>query len=405
MGISHAGRLPWLRPRDRIGDDRSSPSPLRQRRARWTAIVRKVSGTMAIYRMSAQVISRSSGRSATAAAAYRCGGRITDERTGQIHDYERRSGVLHEEVMAPPDTPEWMLDREALWNAIEKVEKRRDAQVCREVQLALPHELNHAEQLQLVRGFVGREFVALGMVADLAIHASHRKGDPRNEHAHVLLTMRQITNDGFGPKDRSWNERALISHWREAWADHVNRALVRAGHDDRVDHRTLEAQRVDAERQAAEARAANDNEKAEALEIEAVILDREPQPKVGYIATALERRGLRTERGDLWRAVMARNFVRLRDWLSLQRDRLETAWQLVNAMFERGYGRGPAQRDHAARSREAAPSPQEHGRAYTQEERDRLLGRRPAGGRQASADRPVVSPKPKGRDRDDDRER
>jgi len=154
-----------------------------------------------------------------------------------------------------------------------------------EVQLALPHELAPHAQLELARGFVGREFVARGMIADLAIHASHRKGDPRNEHVHVMLTLREITGEGFGNKDRSWNERALIGHWREEWAEHVNRALDRAGHEERVDHRTLEAQRKDAERQAAEARAANDNERAGVLEIEAVVLDREPQPKIGHIAT------------------------------------------------------------------------------------------------------------------------
>src|SRR5690606_28607044 len=109
----------------------------------------------------------------------------------------------------------------------------------------------------------------------------------------------------------------------------------------RVDHRTLEAQRVDVERQAVEARAANDNDRAEVLEIEAVILDREPQPKVGHIATALERQGHRTERGDLWRAVMARNFARLHQWLTLQKDRVSTIWGLAQAMFERGHDRSP----------------------------------------------------------------
>lgn len=359
---------------------------------------------MAIYRLSAQVISRADGRSATAAAAYRSGGRIADERTGQVHDYERRSGILHEEIMAPSDTPEWMLDREALWNAVERVEKRRDAQLCREVQLALPHELGRAAQLELVRGFVGREFVTRGMIADIAVHASHRKGDARNEHAHVMLTLREITQAGFGNKDRSWNDRALLGQWREEWAEHVNHALDRAGHQERVDHRTLEAQRGDAERQAAEARAANDNERAEALEVEAVVLDREPQPKIGHIAMALERQGQRTERGDLWRTVMARNLARLHGWLSLQRERVATVWELVRTVFERGHGRAPIQPDRSGRDPDAAPDPGEQAKVYTQEERDRLLGRQPSSGRPAGSERPGTISRPRGRD-DDDRER
>lgn len=352
---------------------------------------------MAIYRLSAQVISRASGRSATAAAAYRSGGRIADQRTGQVHDYERRSGVVHEEIMAPPNTPEWMLDREALWNAVEQAEKRKDAQLCREIQLALPHELDRQNQLELVREFAGQEFVARGMIADVAFHESHRKGDPRNEHVHVMLTLREIAGDGFGRKDRSWNERALIGHWREQWAEHVNRALERAGHQERVDHRTLEAQRIVAERQAAEARAANDNEKAATLEIEAVILDREPEPKIGHIATALERQGMRTERGDLWRSVVASNLARLHNWFRLQQDRLATTWGLVQALFDRTRTRsevGSPQRTAPRRDRSDPPS-------YSQEERDRLLGKKRPDERRdldRSRDR-----REKGRD--DDRER
>jgi len=167
---------------------------------------------MAIYRLSAQVISRSAGRSATAAAAYRAGVLIEDRRTGQAHDYERRSGVVHAEILAPENMPTWMMDREALWNAVEAVEKRKDAQLSREVQLALPHELDAAERLALVQDYVRQAFVAHGMVADIAIHAPHRQGDYRNWHAHVMLTMRAITVEGFGKKERAWNEScAFIS--------------------------------------------------------------------------------------------------------------------------------------------------------------------------------------------------
>ncbi|MEO5807025.1 MobQ family relaxase [Devosia sp.] len=365
---------------------------------------------MAIYRLSAQVISRADGRSATAAAAYRSGGRIADERTGEVYDYERRGGVEHEEIMAPANTPQWMLNREALWNAVERVEKRRDAQLCRELQLALPHEMDRAAQLELVRGFVRQEFVARGMIADIAIHASHRQGDPRNDHAHVMLTLREITQEGFGAKDRSWNDRALLGQWREGWAEHVNYALARTGHEDRVDHRTLEAQRVDVERQAVDARAANDNDRAEILEVEAVILDREPQPKIGHIAMALERRGERTERGDYWRSVIASNMARLQNWLRLQQGRLATAWEIVQAVLERDHGRSPPRPSPVGRDTSGADSgrvPDREARIYSQEQRDRLLGRRPPATPESrdEGERQAATPKPRGKGRDDDRER
>ncbi|WP_284390423.1 MobQ family relaxase [Devosia yakushimensis] len=277
--------------------------------------------------MSAQIMSRGSGRSVTAAAAYRAGGRIADEHTNQIFDYARRKGVVHTEIMAPQGSPLWMLDREKLWNAVERAERRKDAQLCREVQLALPHELDRDSQLTLVRTFVSEEFVSVGMIADIAVHVSHKKGDPRNDHAHVMLTLRELTGEGFGNKCRDWNERTLLVHWREAWADQVNRALETAGQLDRVDHRTLEAQRIDLSNQAAMARAANDNELAQALDIEVVILDREPEPKIGHKASALERRGVRTERGNRWREVVARNLKRMQSWLLHQRLRLGECWE------------------------------------------------------------------------------
>lgn len=352
---------------------------------------------MAIYRLSAQVISRGAGRSVTAAAAYRSGRKIEDRRTGEVHDYERRGGVVHEEILAPPQTPEWMLEREALWNAVELVEKRKDAQLSREIQLALPHELAAEERLALTRSFVQSEFVRHGMIADIAIHDSHKKGDDRNAHVHVMLTLREITSEGFGAKNRAWNERPLLEHWRREWAEHVNRALERAGSAERVDHRSLEVQRADVQRQAAEARAANDNERATSLEIEAVILDREPEPKIGHIATALERQGMRTERGDLWRSVVASNLARLHNWFRLQQDRLATTWGLVQALFDRTRTRsevGSPQRTAPRRDRSDPPS-------YSQEERDRLLGRqRPDERRDLDRSR---DRREKGRD--DDRER
>jgi ATP-dependent exoDNAse (exonuclease V) alpha subunit len=233
---------------------------------------------VAIYRLSAQVIGRSSGRSATAAAAYRAGACIADERSGTAHDYSRRRGVVHTEVLAPPNAPDWMKDRERLWNAVEAVEKRRDAQLSREVQLALPHELDAAQRLELVRDFVREAFVSRGMIADLAVHAPHASGDERNHHAHVMLTLRELTGEGFGKKERAWNETPVLEGWREEWGKAVNLALERAGIAERVDHRSY-AER-DAQGQAlAEA-------PAQASQAVAVIVDMEAEQH------RLEREGL-----------------------------------------------------------------------------------------------------------------
>lgn len=200
---------------------------------------------MAIYRFSAQVIGRSSGRSATAAAAYRAGVEILDERTGITHDYTRRSGVDEALILAPESAPSWVQDRAALWNAVESAEKRKDAQLCREVQLALPHELSAEQRRALVVGFVRDQWISRGMVADVAFHAPDREGDTRNLHAHVMLSLRAIGPDGFGLKVREWNDKALLESWREAWQLHANRALELAGKSERIDHRTLQEQGID----------------------------------------------------------------------------------------------------------------------------------------------------------------
>lgn len=200
---------------------------------------------VAIYRLSATVVKRSEGRSAVAAAAYRSGTRLEDDRVGQVFDYRRRRGVTHREIMAPRHAPAGMKNRARLWNMVERQEKRKDAQLCREIQLALPHELGHGQRVDLVRQFIGEEFVSLGMVADVALHAPGRKADDRNHHAHVLLTLRGIEGDGFGNKCREWNDEVLLLHWRATWATHVNAMLEREGINARIDHRTLLAQKAE----------------------------------------------------------------------------------------------------------------------------------------------------------------
>ena len=220
---------------------------------------------MAIYYLAAQVIGRSAGRSSVAAAAYRSGERIVDERTGQVHDYTRRREDIEKEILAPADAPAWVHDRSQLWNHVEAVEKRTGSQLAREIVVALPVELDRESQRELIRGYVQEQFVARGMVADLAIH--HKEGNP---HVHIMLTMREIGPEGFGKKVRDWNRSELLEEWREQWARHANRAMERAGCPERVDHRSLEAQGKELV----------------------------PQVHLGPDAAALERRGVPTEKGD-----------------------------------------------------------------------------------------------------------
>ena len=204
---------------------------------------------MAIYHFSAKMISRASGSSALAAAAYRSASRLHDERLDRNHDFSNKAGVVHSEVMLPDGAPEALSDRERLWNAVESAEKRIDAQLAREIEFAIPRELDQAEGIRLAREFVQAEFVARGMIADLNVHWDVGADGLAKPHAHVMLTTRSIGDDGFGPKVRDWNATSLLEHWREAWDEHVNRRLAELDIDARVDHRTLEAQGIDLEPQ------------------------------------------------------------------------------------------------------------------------------------------------------------
>jgi len=199
---------------------------------------------MAIYHFSVKIVSRGKGQSAVAKAAYNSRERMTDERTGETHDYRRKGGIAFEGIFAPEDAPDWVHDRAELYNEIERAEKRKDAQLLREVEIGLPHELTEEQREGLVKDFVREQFVRKGMVADVAIHEPDREGDERNHHAHILLTMREIGPDGFGDKVREWNGKEQLEEWREAWERTANRYLGRFGHEERIDHRSLEEQGV-----------------------------------------------------------------------------------------------------------------------------------------------------------------
>lgn len=265
---------------------------------------------MAIYHLSAKIVGRSSGRSSVAAAAYRSASRLHDDRTGQDHDYTRKGGVVHSEILAPSNAPEWMSDRAALWNAVEQVEKRRDAQLAREIEVALPRELDRNTRTSMVRQFIQKEFVDAGMIADLSVHEERARDGGEQPHAHIMLTTRELMGEGFGPKNRDWNATDRLEGWRERWAEHVNAELELKGHEVRIDHRTLEAQRDEASHHAAQARQAGDGHKADRHDRQAEILDREPEPKLGATASQMEKLGNVSRRGDERRAVEARNAER-----------------------------------------------------------------------------------------------
>ena len=204
---------------------------------------------VAIYHLSVKTISRSAGRSATAAAAYRCGVAITDERTGEIHDYRRKGGVESATLILPTDAPSWAADRGALWNAAEQAETRKNSTVAREFEIALPSELSPDARQRLAHDFA-RELVARhGCAADVAIHAPGKDGDHRNHHAHILLTTRRLGCDGLGEKARELDSAktgsALIAQWRERFAVLQNERLQEAGLSVQVDHRSLQAQGID----------------------------------------------------------------------------------------------------------------------------------------------------------------
>lgn len=256
------------------------------------------------FHLSFGIVKRSVGSKSTAKAAYNAGVRIADNDTGQVFDFRRKGGVDHTELLAPASAPAWADDRSKLWNAVEAAERRKDAQLARNVTAALPRLLTLDQQVELVRTFAER-FVGMGMVVDFAIHdtAGH------NPHAHLLMTLRDIGPDGFGKKNRSWNDRKLVPEWREAWADAVNEALERAGHDERVDHRSLADQGI----------------------------ERVASVHMGPNVVAMERKGIRTERGDLNRAAADLNA----QVIDLEAERQRRADALADAQRALAVGQMP----------------------------------------------------------------
>src|SRR2546430_8042339 len=197
---------------------------------------------MAIYHLHVKVIGRKSGSSAVASAAYRSASRLRDERLDRNHDFSRKRDVVHSEVMLPENAPKAWSDRERLWNDVEAFEIRKDAQLAREVEFAILREMTQAQGIELARDFAQSEFVNRGMIADLNVHWDMAEDGMPKPHAHVMLTMRAVDENGFGRKVRDWNRTEMVERWRERWTELVNERLAELDIDARIDHRSLEAQ-------------------------------------------------------------------------------------------------------------------------------------------------------------------
>lgn len=204
---------------------------------------------MAIYHFSAKVVSRANGSSAVASAAYRSASELHDDRLNRDHDFSNKAGVIHSEVMLPQGAPERLNDRATLWNEVEAGEKRKDAQLAREVEFSIPREMDEKQGIALARDFVKEQFVKRGMVADLNVHWDKAKDGTPKPHAHVMLAMRDVGPEGFGKKNRDWNSTELLKDWREAWSAHVNERMAELGLEGRIDHRSYETQGIGLEPQ------------------------------------------------------------------------------------------------------------------------------------------------------------
>ena len=285
---------------------------------------------IAIYHCNIGIVSRGKGKSAVAAAAYRSGEKITNEWDGMTHDYTRKGGVVHTEILLPPHAPPSFSDRSTLWNSVELYEKAGNAQLAREIDAALPIELSREEQIRLVREYCSSQFVSRGMCVDFAIHDT----DSGNPHCHIMLTMRPLDERGaWAAKSKKeydldengerirlpsgrykthkvdltgWNDKGNALLWRKAWADISNAYLERAGHPERIDYRS------NAERG----------------------IDELPTVHMGVAACQMEKKGIATEKGELNRNIRKANRLireiraqigKLKEWIGELFKARETA--------------------------------------------------------------------------------
>jgi Ti-type conjugative transfer relaxase TraA len=238
---------------------------------------------MAIYHLHVKVIGRKSGSSAVASAAYRSASRLRDERLDRSHDFSGKRGVIHSEVMLPENAPRAWSDRERLWNDVEAFEIRKDVQLAREVEFAIPREMTQAQGIELAPDFARGEFVDRGMIADLNVHWDMAEDGSPKPHAHVMLAMRAVDENGFGPKVRDWNRTEMVERWRERWAELANERLAELDIDARIHHRSWEAQGI-------------------ALE---------PQSQIGAPAQRMEGEGNEADRAAVHREIARGNGARI----------------------------------------------------------------------------------------------
>ena len=324
-----------------------------EKQARWEhPIPRKGKDVItAIYHCSIQIISRSKGRSAVGAAAYRSGEKLTNSWDGVTHDYTNKGGVVHKEIFLPSHAPPEYAERTVLWNAVEQIEKNKHAQLAREINIALPVELPRGAQIDLVRDYCKKNFVDAGMCADIAIH-DNGTGNP---HAHILLTMRPIKEDGtwddkqrkvykrdedgchiYDPVTRQyacesiattdWNRHGKAEVWRSSWAEMCSGYLARNGKDITLDHRSYARQGIPLK----------------------------PTIHLGPSVTEMERRGIRTEKGDYNRTIIEENkmmrqvraqVTRLNSWSrrNMANRDTEIDYDVAQLLLEPRYGRTPRQ--------------------------------------------------------------
>ena len=284
---------------------------------------------MAQYRLAVQTIQRAAGRSAVAAAAYRSGARLIDERLAMEFDFAAKEDVEYAAILTPESAPAAFQDRQTLWNAAENAERRKDAVPARELLLSLPHELDFQQRRALVRDFVSKHVIARGMIADVAMHRPGKEGDDRNFHAHILLTTRAVGPEGFGRKPPQWWSPTMVREWRAGWAEIQNEHLRRHLGPDapQVSHLSLAERGV----------------------------DRAPSVHLGPSATALERKNIASERGEQNRDVRARNTKARENRIAFQdtADRIAAAAPMISVPVAKLVDEAGRVRDRMVAERDA----------------------------------------------------
>ncbi|MHD0317256.1 MobQ family relaxase [Streptococcus agalactiae] len=287
------------------------------------------------FHFSVNIISRGKGKSAVASAAYISGEKIKNEWDGVTHDYTKKQGVISKEIFLPDHAPKEYKDRKTLWNSVELFEKNSNAQLARNFIISLPKELSIEENKKMIEEYIQTNFVKEGMIVDLAIHDENREGN-QNIHAHIMTIVRPINEDGtWGQKSKkeyildekgekilnkngkpktrkveltSWNDKGNVEKWRENFSDLCNKYLAKNKIEKRVDHRSFKRQGI----------------------------KQIPTIHLGASASAMERKGIRTEKGDINREIKKQNELlknigneikKITSWLAGFKDKLKESYK------------------------------------------------------------------------------